>query len=62
MPKVHNLHRGVNKTTVKIDLNSFVYERSRGQPRPPLRVVSVVVSNDCSTALSIVDVRKNVSA
>lgn len=62
MPRVYGLHRGVNKVTVKIDLDSFVYERSRGQPRPPLGVVSVVVADDCSAILSIVNVRKNVSA
>jgi len=62
MPRVYDLHRGVNKITVKIGLDAFVYERSRGQLRPPLRVVSVIVTDDCSAILSIVDVRKNVSA
>jgi hypothetical protein len=52
----------MNKITVKIGLDAFVYERSRGQTRPPLRVVSVVVADDCSAILSIVNVRKDVSA
>jgi len=61
-PKIQDLHRGVDKAAVKIGLNAFIDECSGGQPRPPFRVVPMVVSDDCSAFPSVVDVRKNVSA
>jgi hypothetical protein len=57
-----DLHRSVNKTPVKIGLESSIEERGGGQPRPPLRVVPMVVSDNDSAIPSIVDVLENISA
>lgn len=56
MHESNDLHRSVNKAAVKICYNSFIDERSRSQPGPPLRVVPMVVSDDRSAISSVVDV------
>jgi hypothetical protein len=61
-PNCINLHRSVYQVAVKIGLDSFIEKRSRSQQRPPFRVVPMIVSNNCSTISSIVDMLKNISA
>ena len=63
MPKkLHDLHRSMNEVAVKIGLDTFIEERSRSQPCPPFRIVPMVVSNNCSTIPSVVNMLENVSA
>jgi hypothetical protein len=57
-----DLHRSVNQVAVKIGLDSFIEERSRSQQRPSFRVVPMIVSNDCSTIPSVVNMLEDVSA
>jgi hypothetical protein len=51
----------VNEAAIKIGLDAFIDERGGGQPRPPFRVVPVVISNDYPAIPSVVNVRKDVS-
>jgi len=51
----------VNKAAIEIGLDSFIDERRCSQPRPPLRVVPMVISNDSSAILSVLDVLENIS-
>ncbi len=60
--ELHDLHRSMNEVAVKIGLDSFIEERSRSQPCPPFRIVPMVVSNNCSTIPSVVNMLENVSA
>jgi hypothetical protein len=52
----------MDQIAVKIGLDSFIEERKRSQQRPPLRVVPVVVSNNCSTIPGVVNMLENISA
>ena len=52
----------MNKVAVQIGLDSFIEKRSRSQSRPPFRVVPMIVSNNCSSMPSIVNMLENVSA
>lgn len=51
----------MNKFAVKIGLDSLIEKRSRSQLRPPFRVVPMIVSNNCSSMPSVVNVLENVS-
>lgn len=57
-----DLHRSVHQVAVKIGLDSFIEERSGSQQRPSFRVVPMIVSNDCSTIPSVINMVENVSA
>ncbi len=61
-PELHDLHRSMNEVAVKVGLNSFIEKRSRGEPRPSFRVMPMIVSNDCSTIPSVVNMLEGVSA
>jgi len=52
----------MNEVAVKIGLDSFIEKRSRSQSRPPFRVVPMIVSNNCSSMPSVVNMLENVSA
>ena len=58
----HDLHRSMNKVAVKICLDSFIEKRGRSQSRPPFRVVPMIVSNNCSSMPSVVNMLEDVSA
>jgi hypothetical protein len=59
--ELHDLHWSVNKLAVKIGLDSFIEKRSCSQSRPPFRVVPMIVSNNCSSMPSVVNVLEDVS-
>jgi hypothetical protein len=60
--ELHDLHRSMNEVAVKIGLDSLIEERSRSQPCPPFRIMPMVVSNNCATIPSVVNMLENVSA
>lgn len=52
----------MDKVAVKICLDSFIEKRSRSQSRPPFRVVPMIVSNNCSSMPSVVNMLEDVNA
>lgn len=62
LPRKAYIQRRMYESMMKVDFDTIGSKDSRSQPRPPFRIVSVIVTNNDPAVRSVVDICQNISA